>query len=248
MSEIKFRSDIGVELIPDNCCGSDRIIAAAAWAEHPSKLSASRDDTPSGHARVINSCVKLGHNSPTEQGQMCVYAEMPGVAWWQLTRQRFMSLDTEDFSFDLESGRYKRLEPEFYVPPEDRPTREPDGFKAMRPELLSDVNTQQAVHYAVRVVSHHAWEHYSELLAAGVAREVARCVLPNWALYCDGWVTGKVLTWLQFFSKRNRTPDTAVPTFPAWEIEEFCRKCEALFAARWPETYRSFIANGRKAP
>jgi thymidylate synthase (FAD) len=245
---IRFRSDIGVEVVAENTCGSDRTIACAAWAEHPDRLAPGRSDTPPGWRKVGEACMRFKHNSPFEQGQMCVYAEMPGVAWWQLTRQRFMSLDTEDFSFNLESGRYKHLDPEFYLPPPERPCREPDGFRPMRPELAPDANAQQATRFSLRKVSEYAWEHYESLIEHGVAREVARTVLPNWALYCDGWVTGKVLTWLQFFSKRNRTPDTTTPTFPQWEIEEFCRKCEVLFKERWPATYLAFVENGREAP
>jgi thymidylate synthase (FAD) len=237
-----FRSDIKVTENTAACCGSDRVTGVAAWAVPPG----GRPDDSVGP--VISGCMKGSHNSPFEHGLLSVYAEVPGVVWWQLTRQRFMSLDTEDFAFSLESGRYKRLDPEFYLPPQERPCREPDGFRPMRPELLCTASSYAAVQGSVRRVADYAWDEYQHLIGAGVAREVARLVLPNWALYCDGYVTAKPLTWVQFFSKRKRTAETAVATYPQFEIEKFCEQCEALFAARWPLTYAAFLDNGRVAP
>ena len=61
-------------------------------------------------------------------------------------------------------------------------------------------------------------------------------------------VGGGPLTWLQFFSKRRKTDQTRVPTFPQWEIEDAARQCEALFAQRWPLTHAAFVEFGRTAP
>lgn len=246
MGDIQYRSDIVVS--PAQHCGTDRDIAFAAWAIPPVSRRGphAKDDSPEGCARVLRACMKGRHNTPFEHGLLSVYVEAPGVVWWQLTRQRFMSLDSEDFSFNLESGRYKVLEPEFYVPSPERPVAEPDGFKPMRPALApGDVSR---VEFDLRRVCRDAWATYESLIEDGYAREVARLVLPNWALYCDGYVTAKPLTWLQFFSKRRRTGDTAVPTFPQWEIEQFATACEALFAERWPITYSLFVEFGRVAP
>ena len=241
VSEIKFRSDIRVLLVPDVCCGSDKAMARAARVALP-------DAPVESPGRTIGACVSLKHNTPLEHGLMSVYIEAPGVVWWQLTRQRFMSLDSEDFAFNIESGRYRHLEPEFYVPPRERPLVEPDGFKPMKPRFDSDDETW------ARFVDYHrhnclcCWENYRNQIDYGVAREVARLMLPNWSLYCDGYCTAKPLTWLQFFSKRNRTTDTATPTFPQYEIEEFARKCEHEFRKLFPMTHLAFCENGRVAP
>lgn len=259
MSEaIKFSSDIRVKP-STNSCGSDEDIALAAWAIPPRDHDAwnwekdvregfGKDVSALGLSKVISACMRLRHNSPFEHGLMSVYAEMPGVVWWQLTRQRFMSLDTEDFAFNLESGRYKALDDEFYIPPEGRPILESTGFNPMRPELRPDESASLLLARNLRHDFTRAWASYSSMLANGIAREVARLVLPNWALYCDGYVTAKPLTWLQFFSKRRRGEQTAVATFPQWEIEQFAARCEDLFAAQWPITHSAFLANGRQAP
>lgn len=242
---VKFRSDISTRPVEKNCTGSDRIVACAAWAEHPDSLGAGREDTPGGWRRTIRSCMRLKHTSPFDQGLLSVYLEAPGVVWWQLTRQRFMSLDAEDFSFNLESGRYKVLDPEFYLPPEGRPCLEPDGFKPMRPALGDDRAAWVKLTHNLRSECLSGWARYTCMVEGGVAREAARLVLPNWALYCDGYVTAKPLTWLQFFSKRNRTAETSVPTFPQWEIEQAARQMESLFAEMWPITHAAFNEFGR---
>lgn len=255
----RFRSDILVLPNPEATTGSDEVMARAAWAVPPQrgdwgnaakelKDRYGKDGTSEGLSRVLGACMRLRHNSPFEHGLLSVYAEMPGVVWWQLTRQRFMSLDTEDFSFSLESGRYKHPEPEFYTPPGHRFCVEPKGFMPMRPEFVADPEASSALASEIRAQAISSWESYTSLLNHGVAREVARLVLPNWSLYCDGYVTAKPLSWLQFFSKRNRTTDTEVPTYPQWEIEEFARKCEVLFSERYPATHAAFAANGRVAP
>jgi thymidylate synthase (FAD) len=250
VSEIRFRSDIGVALSQQ--VGTDRDILFAARAIPPVKSYGPQadGDTPEACRRTLGACMRLAHNSPFEHGLLSVYAEAPGVVWWQLTRQRFMSLDSEDFSFNLESGRYRVLEPEFYLPPSDRPMIEPDNFKPMRPALdaVEGADRLDAIHGQFQDGFAESWNRYERLIDLGVAREVARLALPNWALYCDGYVTAKPLTWLQFFSKRRKTDATAVATFPMFEIEKFAEACEALFAAHWPITHEAFVGNGRVAP
>jgi thymidylate synthase (FAD) len=113
----------------------------------------------------------------------------------------------------------------------------------MRPELLD--TGDKWFNANLRGVCAHAWEAYSGAILNGVAREVARFMLPNWALYCDGWVSAKPASWLTFFGKRAKAKETAVATFPQWEIEDAARQCEALFAARWPLTYAAWVQNGR---
>lgn len=248
MTPLRFTSEITVQLA-SACCGSDRDLALAAWAvPSPVALEYGKDDTEAGWSRVLRACMKGKHNSVFEHGLLSVYAKLPGVVWWQLTRQRFMSLDSEDFSFNLESGRYKILDGLFYVPPPERPLIEPEGFKPMRPTLLTDADAAHDLANILQGYFGTMWETYRWLLDRGIAREVARLVLPNWALVIGGYVTGKPLTWLQFFSKRHRTQDTTTATYPMYEIEQFAAQCEELFAARWPITHAAFVAAARIAP
>lgn len=254
-----FRSDLTVTRNLSACTGSDVGVAFAAWAIPPADSNEwnaevkaaglhGKDASGKGIRNVIRACMKLKHVSPFEHGLMSVYAELPGVAWWQITRQRFMSMDSEDFAFNLESGRYKHLDPEFYLPPTTRPMFEAEGFNPMQPKLETSHGGAAYVRDRLEASNLAAWEVYTDLISSGVAREVARLSLPNWSLYCDGYITAKPLTWLQFFSKRRATEQTETATFPQWETEQFAAACEELFAQQWPAVYAAFIEFGRGAP
>lgn len=253
MSEPTFRSDILVEL--DEACGSDRGIARRAWVERPGQCSAGRRDDPGGWRAVIRAMMRHRHGSPFEGGYLSVYVEAPAVVWWEWTRHRFMALDAPDFGFNLESGRYKVLGGQFYVPPPGRPLAEPAGFKPMRPELAEPTPEQRLVSVGggydepgeIRKACARAWAAYERMADAGVAREVARLALP-FSVYYAGYVSANPRSWLQFFSLRRRVEGAKYDTFPQSEIEQAARQCEDLFAARWPLTLDAFAEFGRVAP
>lgn len=244
--EIRFRSDIVVEPVPDGCCGSDRLIAHAAWVEKPGAVSPHRDDTPDGWRRLIRGMLRGRHTSPFEKGLLTVYCEAPAVVWWEWTRHRFMSVGVADASFSLESGRYKVLDGEFYLPPPERPLLEPEGFKPLRPELVQASAGQYDVSVGALLPQSYrwCWENYRMLLGLRVGREAARLALP-FGVYYAGHVSAAPLTWLSFFALRTRDPAAAVPSYPQWEIEQAARACEALFAERWPITHAEWVALGR---
>lgn len=246
MSEAKFRSDLPVWEVRDGCCGSDALIARAAWVQPPgSRREGEGDDA---YRRVLKSMLKGRHGTPFEKGLMTVYVEAPAVVWWEWTRHRFMGLDCEDQSFSLESGRYKVLDGVFYLPPNERALREPDGFKPMRPVLVAaDDESAHCTNTCLRHSCNVAWSNYQNIIGGGIAREVARLVLP-FSVYYAGYVSANPRTWLQFFSLRRGVDGAAHPTFPQWEIADVCHQCEAIFAHRWPITYAAFNECGRVSP
>ncbi len=245
VGHLVLRDDILIEPVPDLCCGSDRWFAMSAWVERPARVSASREDTHQGYRRVIGAMIRGKHTSPFEKGLLCVYCEAPAVVWWEWTRHRFMSLDVEDMSFSLESGRYKILDGEFYVPAADRPIVEPSGFKSMRP-MLEQADAElwgktQAELYGIYV---DCWDQYNNLIRMGVGREVARLSLP-FSIYYAGYVSANPLTWLHFLSLRTRNESAVVKSYPQWEIEKAAVQCEALFCERWPITHEEWHKAGR---
>ncbi len=242
---LTFRDDILVEPVPELCCGSDRWFAMSAWVERPGRVSPAREDTHQGYRRVIGAMIRGKHTSPFEKGIMCVYCEAPAVVWWEWTRHRFMSLDAEDMSFSLESGRYKILDGEFYVPAAERPIVEPSGFKSMRPtlgpadaDLLGNARAELVEGYT------DCWERYNNLIRMGVGREVARLSLP-FSIYYAGYVSANPLTWLHFLSLRTRHETAAVKSYPQWEIEKAAIQCERIFKERWPITHDEWHKAGR---
>ena len=85
------------------------------------------------------------------------------------------------------------------------------------------------------------------MLQAGVAREVARAVLPV-TLYSSMYVTMNSRSLMNFLSLRTKREGTHFPSFPQREIEMVADKMEELWAPLMPLTSDTFSANGRVAP
>jgi thymidylate synthase ThyX len=142
-------------------------------------------------------------------------------------------------SFNEWSGRYSQLEPEFYVPePEDVRTQvgKPGSysFETVGPELAEHTREAQEAVFA------EAYRAYEDLLERGVAKEIARNVLPV-AIYTQFYWTVNARSLMNFLSLRNS--ETAQR-----EIRRYAAAVEELFATRMPITHAAFVANDRRAP
>ena len=92
-----------------------------------------------------------------------------------------------------------------------------------------------------------AFEAYQRMLEAGVAREVARIVLPL-NIFSSMYVTVNARSLMNFLSLRTKREGTHFPSFPQREIEMCAEKMENAFRELMPLTYAAFNANGRVAP
>ena len=92
-----------------------------------------------------------------------------------------------------------------------------------------------------------AYESYVKMLEAGVAREVARVVLPV-ATYSSMYVTMNARALMNFLSLRTSREGSHFPSYPQREIEMVAEKMEAEFAKLMPLTYGAFEKSGRIAP
>ncbi len=235
MSEIRFRSDVGVELV--QAVGDDLAVTRAARV---SVAGAEAQETPEALAGLIGYLVKHKHASPLEHGSMTVLVDCPIFVAREFMRHR-------TFSFNETSGRYRVLEPVFWVPDRLRPVKEPKDFKPARPVLEEgDEHDHEHIQINIFAACKEAWHCYRTMLRAGVGREVARAVLPV-GTYTQFYATANPRNWLNFLSLRTHDPAAAHVSYPLAEIEAAARQCEALFAARWPITHGAWVRNGRAA-
>jgi thymidylate synthase (FAD) len=150
------------------------------------------------------------------------------------------------FSYNEESGRYRELEPEFYVPGPERKLVQVG--KAGRYDFVAGTPEQhKLVTEATRESYRQAYAAYREMLDAGVAREVARTVLPV-GLYSSMYATCNARALMNFLSLRTRRDDASFPSFPQREIELVAEAMEREWAAIMPLTHAAFESNGRVAP
>jgi thymidylate synthase (FAD) len=138
------------------------------------------------------------------------------------------------------------LRPVFYVPGADRnlvQVGKPGAYDFLpgTPEQTALVDDE------VRAVCTDAYASYQRMLDAGIARDVARAVLPV-TIYSSMYVTMNARSLMNFLSLRTKREGTHFPSYPQREIEMVAEQMEQHFAALMPLTYETFNANGRVAP
>ena len=242
MAEIEFRSDVTVELVRSSAHDSDVLFAARVSTQGEQTLGAAEAGEAADPKRdrgLINYLMRDRHGSPFEHNSMTFYVQAPIFVFREFMRHRIAS-------YNEESGRYRELRPVFYVPGPDRNLVQV-GKPGAYDFLPGTPEQTELTASEVRTASTSAFESYERMLAAGVAREVARIVLPL-NIYSSMYVTMNARSLMNFLSLRTKRPDSHFPSFPQREIEMCAEKMEDAWAALMPLTYAAFAANGRVAP
>ncbi|MFF3750695.1 FAD-dependent thymidylate synthase [Streptomyces sp. NPDC002018] len=149
-------------------------------------------------------------------------------------------------SYNEESGRYRNLQPVFYVPAEDRKLVQ-QGRPGKYEFVPGSPAQQELTERAMRDSYVQAYEAYRRMLAEGVAREVARAVLPV-GLFSSMYATCNARSLMHFLGLRTQHEQAKVPSFPQREIEMVGQRMEEHWATLMPLTHAAFNANGRIAP
>jgi thymidylate synthase (FAD) len=236
--EIVFRDDMTVELVKSSASDADVIWAARVSTAGETTLekvgeSSERD------AGLINYLARERHGSPFEHTSMTFFVSAPIFVFREFMRHRIAS-------YNEESGRYRELRPVFYIPNRDRKLVQVGKTGAYTfvdgtPEQL-DITVN-----AIKETCILAYENYQKILASGVAREVARAVLPV-TLYSSMYVTMNARALMNFLSLRTSSEGSHFPSYPQREIEMVAEKMEKHFAELMPMTYAAFQKSGRIAP
>jgi len=187
------------------------------------------DDRDAGLVRFL---MRERHGTPFEHNFFRFHIKAPLFVTREWQRHRIGS-------FNERSGRYSELPDEFYVPaPDDVRTQvgKPGSytFEPVDPELAERTREE------LRAVYDAAYETYERLVEAGVARELARCVMPVGA-YTEFYWTINARSLMNFVSLR--AAETAQR-----EIRRYAEAVELFFAEHMPVTHAAFVANDRVAP
>lgn len=237
MNFAKFSSEITVELVKHSA--SDVDVVTAARVSTVGERSKDFQDDENKNAGLINYLVRERHGSPFEHSNFTFYVKAPIFVWREHMRHRIAS-------YNEESGRYKVLEPEFYIPSRDRKLRQ--SGKAGHYEFSEGDDSQYAILVAtLRRNCENAYTDYRQLLNNNIAREVARMVLPV-NIYSSAYVTMNARALMNFISLRVSSSDSTYPSYPQREIEQVGETYESIFSTIMPITYQAFIQNGRVAP
>ncbi len=234
-----FRTDIAVELVKHAASDTDVLWAARVSTAGEQSLDELKKD-PERSKGLINYLMRDRHGSPFEHNSMTFFISAPIFVFREFMRHRV------GWSYNEESGRYRQLLPVFYVPGESRKL-----VQEGRPGKYVFVpGTQEQHDLTQRVMEdsyRQAYEAYQEMLAAGVAREVARAVLPV-GLFSSMYATCNARSLMHFLGLRTQHELAKVPSFPQREIEMVGERMEEQWARLMPLTHAAFNANGRVAP
>lgn len=238
---IQFRSDMTVELVRSSAHDSDVLFAARVSTQGEKTLdaAASGAEATDRDRGLINYLMRDRHGSPFEHNSMTFYVQAPIFVFREFMRHRIAS-------YNEESGRYRELRPVFYVPGTERrlvQIGKPGAYEFVEgtPE-----QTDLAVSES-KAAAQFAYDAYQRMLAAGIAREVARGVLPV-STYSSMYVTMNARSLMNFLSLRTKHPESHFPSFPQREIEMVAEQMETYWAELMPLTHAAFQAGGRVAP
>jgi thymidylate synthase (FAD) len=146
--------------------GGDQRIVQSARVSYGAGTKSYRQDKG-----LINYLLRNEHTSPFEQVILTFHTKMPIFVARQWVRHRTARLNEI-------SGRYSVMEQEFYLPaPEHIAAQSSDNKQGRESEPMAP-EAGQAVRQALEASYAAAYETYRSLLDQGVARELARVVLP----------------------------------------------------------------------
>src|SRR6266571_8155143 len=190
-----------------------------------------RDELDAADEGLIRFLMRDRHGTPFEHNAFRFHIRCPIFVAREWFRHRIGS-------FNEFSMRYAKATDDFYVPaPEDVRTQvgKPGAytFESVEPELAE--STRETLESVYRT----AYEAYEQLVEAGIARELARCVLPVGA-YTEFFWTVNARALMNFVSLR--AADSAQR-----EIRRYADAVEQFFAAEMPVTHAAFVAANRIA-
>lgn len=170
--------------------GSDLSIVRAARTSYDAAWRAGEDE--GSDSRLIRYLWRNKHTTPFEAVEFQFEVKAPIFVFRQWHRHR-------TWSYNELSGRYRELLEEFYVPmPESIGAQAKDNKQARTQEQIKEAEKASKL---IRVVCEDAFTMYRELLRMGVARELARSVLPV-ATYSHMFAKVNLLNLFKFLDLR----------------------------------------------
>ena len=217
---IEFVDHSTVELVKTNA--SDEDVAYAAWVSNFAEKAKERDTTRI--EGLINFLYRENHTSPFEHGSFTFFVETPIFVTREYQRHR-------TWSYNETSGRYKVLEPRFYLPNRERPLVQTGKVG----QYKHDPGTDEQYEIMKACQTHAvqtAWEAYQTQLEAGIAKEVSRNILPL-NIMTQFYATANPLNVLKFMILRSE--ENAL-----YEIRKVSQIEEEMFKATMPLTFAAF--------
>lgn len=203
--------------------GSDRSIAEAAAVSYGGEKK-----TDEQVEKLLGYLYRNKHTSPFEMAKVQLNIKMPIFIARQYIRHRMQNVNEV-------SARYTELPNEFYIPDMWRAQAVKNKQSSVAVEEFSD-GTNSITHLQLSsVLEDHCKQSYSlyeQMIAYGVAREMARMILPL-NIYTEMQVCWDLKNLLHFVTLREDAHAQA-------EIQEYGRAIKSILVQLFPITMRCF--------
>ena len=228
MTKIQISSVLTVEYIQH--MGNDAMICQAAKVSQQALEAKDAGESE----KLIKFLASERHGTPFEHTAMTFMITEPIFVTREFHRHRV------GWSYNEESSRWRKMDPCFYLPPQNRPVKQigrTGEYKLTGTPTLAQ--WQDDSHHRIEIAQ-ACYDEYERQLEKGIAREVARQVLPV-NLYTSFFATCNARSLMHFLSLRQA--ETAL-----WEIRQVANKAFDIFEGLFPLTAHAFVEAGRIAP
>lgn len=216
-----------VELLDSMASDLDVVNAAKV------SFAARKNEIDESCVGLINYLMKNKHATPFEHSVFKFHVKAPIFVTREWMRHRWSS-------FNEMSMRYHKPDfLEYYTPSEKSIRKQVGKPGAYSFEEIEDSETKELFYSIFNKAILTADSSYYQLIDAGVAKEIARCVLPV-TQYTEFIWTVNARSLVNFISLRNESN-------AQYEINEYAIAIEDCFAKKMPITYEAFVSSGRVA-
>jgi thymidylate synthase (FAD) len=182
---------------------------------------------------LINYLMKNKHATPFEHSVFKFHVKAPIFVTREWMRHRWSS-------FNEMSMRYHKPDQiDYYVPSIENIRKQAGKPGAYTFEQIQDQKIIDEFYLTIQNSINMANWGYHSLIDIGVAKEIARCVLPV-TQYTEFIWTVNARSLINFISLRNDAN-------AQYEINEYAVAIENAFAKKMPISYESFVESGRVA-
>ncbi len=196
------------------------------------KQSDLHDDLTGADKGLIKFLMREHHGTPFEHNAFRFHVKCPMFVAREWFRHRIGS-------FNEFSARYSEVPNEFWTPDESAVRSQVGKPGAYSFEPVSEELAKSTVEI-INSVNERAYESYSHMVASGVAKEVARAVLPV-SMYTQFYWTVNARSLMNFLALRTDMNAQR-------EIREFADEVEKYFAEKMPVTWSAWTEFGKVCP
>lgn len=196
-------------------------------------FNASSSEITEKEEGLINFLIKNKHATPFEHVIFKFHVKCPIFVAREWFRHRWSSFNEMSMRYHVPDKL------DFYLPDSNNIRKQVGKPGSYTFEEIDDDEVKKFTIQRMNAVYDIAYQVYKDLLDSGVAKEIARSVLPVGQFTEFIW-TVNLRSLINFLSLRNSS-------HAQFEINEYARVAESIFEDLLPVTFKSWIENGRQA-